>query len=72
MVCSQLEEYLYLLLPPYSLEILFDRRKRLLLILQRKSENIKNLMENKFNVRAVSEQLKQYDDLLELFSGVQL
>ena len=55
MACSQLEEYLYLLLPPYSLEILFDRRKRLLLILQRKSENIKNLMENKFNVRAVSE-----------------
>ena len=55
MVCSQLEEYLYLLLPPYSLDILFDRRKRLLLILQRKSENIKNLMENKFNIRAVSE-----------------
>ena len=55
----------------YSLEILFDRRKRLLLRLQRKSENIKILMENKFNVRAVSEEFKQYDDLLKLFSGVQ-
>ena len=53
--CSQLEEYIYMLLPPYSLEILLDRRKRLLLILQRKSEKIKNLMENTFNVRAVSE-----------------
>ena len=28
-------------------------------------------MENKFNVRAVSEKLKQYDDFLKLFSGVQ-
>ena len=28
-------------------------------------------MENKFNVRAVSEELKQYDDFLELFSGIQ-
>ena len=55
----------------YSLEILFDRRKRLLLRLQRKSENIKNLMENKFNVRPVSEEFKQYYDLLKLFSGVQ-
>ena len=55
MICSQLEEYIYMLLPPYSLEILLDRRKRLLLILQRKSEKIKNLMENTFNVRAVSE-----------------
>ena len=53
--CSQLEEYIYMLLPPYSLEILLDSRKRLLLILQRKSEKIKNLMENTFNVRAVSE-----------------
>ena len=53
----------------YSLEILFDRQKRLLLRLQRKSENIKNLMENKFNVRAVSEEFKQYDDLLKLFAG---
>ena len=56
----------------YSLEILFDRQKRLLLRLQRKSENIKNLMENKFNVREVSEEFKQYDDLLKLFSGVQV
>ena len=55
----------------YSLEILFDRRKRLLLRLQRKSENIKILMKNKFNVMAVSEEFKQYDDLLKLFSGVQ-
>ena len=28
-------------------------------------------MENKFNVRAVSEKFKQYDDFLKLFSGVQ-
>ena len=55
----------------YSLEIFFDRRKRLLLRLQRKSENMRNLMENKFSVRAVSEEFKQYDDLLKLFSGVQ-
>ena len=56
----------------YSLEILLDRRIRLLLRLQRKSEDIKNLMENKFNVRTVSEELKQYHDLLKLFSGVQV
>ena len=43
----------------------------LLLRLQKKSENIKNLMKNNFNARAVSEELKQYDDLLKLFSGVQ-
>ena len=42
-----------------SLEMLFDGRKKLLSILQRKSENIKNLMKNKFNVRAVSEEFKQ-------------
>ena len=29
-------------------------------------------MENRFNVRAVSQELKQYDDLLKLFSGVQV
>ena len=29
-------------------------------------------MENKFNVRAVSEEFKQYDNLLKLFSGVQV
>ena len=28
-------------------------------------------MENKFNVRAVSEEFKQYDDLLKLFSVIQ-
>ena len=28
-------------------------------------------MENKFNVRTVSEEFKQYDDLLKLFSWVQ-
>ena len=55
----------------YSLEILFDRKKRLLLKLLRKSENMKNLMENKFDVRTVSEELKQYDDLLKLFLEVQ-
>ena len=44
---------------PDSLEMLFDGRKKLLSILQRKSENIKNLMKNKFNVRAVSEEFKQ-------------
>ena len=50
----------------YSAKILFDRRKILLLSLQKKSENIKNLMENKFNVRKISEELKQYDDFLKL------
>ena len=55
----------------YSLQILFDRRKMLLLRLQRKSENIQNIMENKFNVSSVSEELKQYADLLKLFSGLQ-
>ena len=55
----------------YSLEILFNRWKRLLSRLQRKSENIRNLMEDKFNVRAVSEEFKQCDDLLKLFSEVQ-
>ena len=43
----------------YSLKVLSDRRKRLLLRLKRKSENIKNLMENKFNIRIVSDKLKQ-------------
>ena len=56
----------------YSLEILFDRQKSLLLIPQRKSENIKNLIENTFNVSPVSQELKRYDDLLKLFSGVQV
>ena len=51
----------------YSLDIVFDRQKKLLLRLQRKSENIKNLMENKFSVRAVSEELKQYDNLISCF-----
>lgn len=52
------------------MKILFNERKRLLLRLQRKPENISNLMENKFNVRAVSNDWKQYDDLVKLFSGV--
>ena len=55
----------------HNLKILFGRRKRLLLRLQRKSENIKNLMGNKFIVRAVSEEFKQYNDSLKLFSRVQ-
>ena len=38
----------------YSPQILFDRRKMLLLRLQGKSENIQNLMKNKFNVSSVS------------------
>ena len=37
----------------YTLEILFGRRKRFLSRLQKKSEKIKNLMENKFNAKAV-------------------
>ena len=52
--------------------VLFDRRKRLLLRLQRKSEEIKNLMENKCNVRPVYEELEQHDDLLKLFSEVEI
>ena len=49
----------------------FDKWKRLLLRLQTKSENMKNLMKNMFIIRAVSEELKQYDDLLKLFLEVQ-
>ena len=58
----------------YSLDILFDRRRRLLkllLRLQRKSKNIRNLMKKKFNVRSVSEEFKQCDDFLKLFLEVQ-
>ena len=55
----------------HLMKILFDKRERLLLRLQRKSESIKNLMENTFNARAISEELKQYNDLLNLFSRVQ-
>ena len=54
----------------YSLRILFDKRKRLLSRLERKSENINGLMEKKLNVRAISEEFKQYDDLLKLFLNV--
>ena len=54
----------------YSLGILFDKRKRLLSRLERKSENINGLMEKKLNVRAISEEFKQYDDLLKLFLDV--
>ena len=53
----------------YSLGILFDKRKRLLSRLERKSENIIGLME-KLNVRAISEEFKQYEDLLKLFLDV--
>ena len=45
----------------YSLGILFDRQKRLLLRLQKKVWKYKKSM-----FRAVSEELKQYDDLLKL------
>ena len=54
----------------YTLRILFDKRKRLLSRLERKSENINGLMEKKLNVRAISEEFKQYDDLLKLFLNV--
>ena len=53
----------------YGLGILFDKRKILLSRLERKSENINGLME-KLNVRAISEEFKQYDDLLKLFLDV--
>ena len=52
-------------------QFFFDKWKRLLLRLQTKSENMKNLMKNMFIIRAVSEELKQYDDLLKLFLEVQ-
>ena len=35
--------------------------------LQRKSENINALIESRFNIRMVNEELNQYDDLLKLF-----
>ena len=51
--------------------IIFGKKKRLLLRLQMKSENIKNLTENKFSVRVASEEFERYDNLSKLFPGVQ-
>ena len=50
----------------YSLQVLFEKRKRLLSRLQRKSENINALIQGRLNVRKVNEEFNQYDDLLKL------
>ena len=51
----------------YSLQVLFEKRKRLLSRLQRKSENINTLIQSKLNVQTVNEEFNQYDDLLKMF-----
>ena len=47
----------------YGLQVLFEKRKRLLSRLQRKSENINTLIQSKLNVRTANEEFNQYDDL---------
>ena len=51
----------------YSLQVVFEKRKRLLSRLQRKSANINALMQSSLNVKTVNEEFNQYDDLLNLF-----
>ena len=50
-----------------SLQVLFEKRKRSLSRLQRKSENINTLIQSKLNVQTVNEEFNQYDDLLKMF-----
>ena len=51
----------------YSLQVLFEKRKRLLSRLQRKSENINTLIQSKLNIRTANKEFNQYDDLLKMF-----
>ena len=51
----------------YNLLVLFEKRKRLLSRLRRKSENINALIQSRSIVRTVNEKLNQYSDLLKLF-----
>ena len=55
------------------MQILFEKRKRLVTRLQRISDNINALIQIKLNVRTVKEEFNQYHDLLKLFldSGYQ-
>ena len=55
------------------MQILFEKRKRLVTRLQRISDNINALIRIKLNVRTVKEEFNQYHDLLKLFldSGYQ-
>ena len=43
-----------------------EKRKRLLSRLQKKSENINELIKSRLNVRTVNQEFNQYDDLLKL------
>ena len=51
----------------YSLQVPSEKRKRLLSRLQRKSENINDLIQRSLSVKMVNEEFNQYDDLLKLF-----
>ena len=51
----------------YSLQVLFEKKKRLLSRLQRKSKNISTLIQSKLNIRTVNEEFNQHDDLLKIF-----
>ena len=51
----------------YSLQVLLEKRKRLLSRFQRNPDNINPLIQNRLNVRTVNDELNQYDDLLKLF-----
>ena len=50
-----------------NLKALFEKRKRLLSRLQRKSENVNTLIQIRLNAGTVNEEFDQYDDLLKLF-----
>ena len=51
----------------YNLQVLFEKRKRLLSRLQKKADNINTLIQSKLNVRTVNVEFNQYDDFLKLF-----
>ena len=56
----------------YSFQVLFEKRKRLLSRLQRKSENINALIQSRLNAKTVNKEFNQYDDLLKFVSRYSL
>ena len=54
----------------YSLDVLSDKRNRLLSKLQRKAEGIRSQMHINLNYRTVSEEFNQYHDLLRMFLDI--
>ena len=54
----------------YVLETLCEKRKRILSRLERKAENIRNLMSSGFYLRTVDEEFNQYQDLVKTFFDV--